>query len=170
VAQYTQLCRLTVPLSLKVVSLDKTMKLGKDSLSSHTCRIHSQNSIRRSGSSSFTAQSSLGIYSFHFSCCRIRWTLVLGTPISREHCLTDFFGDCAKACKTVVTLSLLVELRGLSDHPLLKFCTVPSISNLWRYLVIVTCVGDVPNSFLRRLYVSTALSVFQWHLSINLRF
>jgi hypothetical protein len=47
--QHTKLCRLTVPLNLKVASSEQTMKAGKDSLPSHFYKNHSQNSIRGAG-------------------------------------------------------------------------------------------------------------------------
>jgi hypothetical protein len=41
-AQYTQLCRFTVPFILKVASSNQTMKSGNQSLPSHMCKNHSQ--------------------------------------------------------------------------------------------------------------------------------
>ena len=92
----------------------------------------------------------------------VRWTLDFSLPISREHCLNDFFGDHSKTCVAASAFSLSVELPFLPRRHFNKSCTVPSTSNLSRILVIVALVGGgVPNSTLQRYLSSTTFSSLQ---------
>ena len=82
-----------------------------------------------------------GMPAFHFSACKIQWTLDFSIPISQEHCLNDFFGDRAKTYMTASTRSLVISGRLLLFLPRRPFntsCTVPSTSNLSPILVNVT--------------------------------
>ena len=88
------------------------------------CWNHSQYSILRSGSSSFISCSSLGMYTFHFACFRMRLTLDRLTSLSRNPWFTDFCGDRTKYCNTAALDAGLVAVRGWPDLPLwtsLKF-------------------------------------------------
>ena len=134
-------------------------------------RNHSQNCSRLSGSSSFSACISLGIQCSHIWARKIRWTLDISSPISREHCLNDFFGDRAKTCVTASTLSLSVEFLFLPHRSFNTSCTVHSTLKLSQILVIVTLVGGggVPNSALQRRWTSANFSTFQYYFSNHLR-
>ena len=51
--------------------------------------------------------------------------------------LTDFYGDRAKICMTASALSLSVELIFLSYRSFNTSCTVPSISNVSDFLLLL---------------------------------
>jgi len=89
----------------------KQCNKNRDSLPSHMCRNYSQNSIPQFRLSSFIA------YICHFSCHKIHKALVLQTPTSREHRLTDIFADCVNTPNTVTTFSPLVNDEVLQIRP-----------------------------------------------------
>ena len=93
----------------------------------------------------------LRMYGFRFWARKIVWTLDFSIPISREHCLNDFFGDRAKTCMTASALPSSTGFLFIPHRPFSTSCTVPSTSNLSRNLVIVTPGGrgGVPNSTLQ---------------------
>ena len=72
---------------------------------------------------------------------KIRCTLDFSIPISQEHCLNDFSGDRAKTLISASALPLSVELIFRKHRLFNSSWTVPSTSNLYRILVIVTLVG-----------------------------
>ena len=131
---------------------------------------HSQYSSCRSGSSSFIACSILGMYTFHFALFKIRCTLDRLTPVSREHCFTDFCGERVNCCNTAAEVARVVAVRGCPDLALCPSPKVPSISNLSRIRAIVRRVGGcVPNSFHYCRCTSLMYSNLKYHFSTALR-
>jgi len=71
----------------------------------------------------------------------MRHTLVLLTPVSRAHCVTDFHCDVVNLSKTIAEEAGLVAVRGLPNLPLCTSQMVPCVSNLSQSRVIVKRVG-----------------------------
>jgi hypothetical protein len=115
---------LTLPLILKVALSDKWLNQDKI-LFHHTYVKIAQKIPFDDLDHSHSLHGAVLVHSVHLSCCKMQCLLVLGIPISWEHCLTDFFGNCMMAYSTLATLSLLVELQGLPDWSFLTFCAVP---------------------------------------------
>jgi len=61
------------------------------------------------------ARCSIRDHASHFSRCKLRRTLALRTPLTREHWLLS---DCVKVCETVATLSLLIRTARSSRSAL----------------------------------------------------
>ena len=57
------------------------------------------------------------MYTFHLTAFRMRHTLVLLTPVSLAHCVTDFHGNVVNLSKTIAKEAGLVDVRGLPDIP-----------------------------------------------------
>ena len=150
-AQYTQLCRLIVALSLNVASSDKTNESWKSSLSSHLCRNHSQNCSRLSGSSSFSVRTSLGMEGFHFWVCKIWWTLHFSIAISWEHGLND----CTSA--PVISGTSLSSVPTF-QHILHRSIDFKLVSD---YCYCYSCWWGIPNSTFKRRWTSTTFFTFQ---------
>jgi len=115
-----------------VVSTDITIKFkscfirpnksGKNTFPSHMCKNHSQYSTI---CTVIMVCSNLGMYGSHFSLRTMIRTLVLQTPVSRGHYITDFLEDFITAHTLSQRLQSSVELWHLPERSFL-FCTVPS--------------------------------------------
>ena len=55
------------------------------------------------------------MYTFHFALFKIRYTLDRLTPVSREHCFTDFCGERVNCCNTAAEVARVVAVRGRPD-------------------------------------------------------
>ena len=71
----------------------------------------------------------------------MRHTLVLLTPVSLAHCVTDFHGNVVNLSKTIAKEAGLVAVRVLLDLPPCTSQMVPCVSNLSQSRVIVKGVG-----------------------------
>ena len=134
-AQYTQLCRFTVPFNLNCASSNQTI-LPTNSSSCTMFWNHSHYCTLRSGSSSFSAANNLRMKNFHLAVLRLRLMLVLLTPVSRAHCLVDVCGERVNCSNTLAEEAGLVAVRGLPELPLCTSHTVPYVSNLSRMRAI----------------------------------